>query len=211
MKLLVGFITVAALVGASSTAASANPLFIQESKQFSVGAKKKKPAPGSLVTSLAEEGEKSGVKYRFYHLDGSGTIAGDKENDISYVRSGAKNWSLSCKQDPMNDRRSCSAARGDLYIYYGGGAAYFVGIAGSKYPGSSISVRIDDGKVISANESQGFSAAQSKAILGSIKPGSKLAARYVDWPYQTNKDTVSNVYGTHLVLEYLKWAVEADK
>ncbi|GAB1837405.1 hypothetical protein MyNCGM121_41850 [Achromobacter xylosoxidans] len=212
MKLLVGFVIATVLMGSAFAAGSSKSLFIPESKQFSATGKKRMTTVSAISPStLVEEGEKSGIKYRFYHSDGSGTVAGDADNDISYLRARPSNWSLSCKQDPMNDRRSCSAERGDLFLYYSGGGTYFVGISGSKYPGSSISVRVDDGKVISASESNGFSAAQSKAILNSIKPGSKLATRYVDWPYQTNEDTVSNVYGTDVVLDYLKWAAEADK
>jgi len=155
-----------------------------------------------------EKGLKNNIAYRFYHTDGSGTFAGDKENDISYLRTDKENWSLGCKQDLMDDEVFCHARRGDFLIYYSKKTGYLVDLSGDKYPHSSISVRVNDGAVFSASESSGFDREQSKNILSLIEDGDMVATRYVSWPYRLNVDKRSAYYGLPVVLDYMKWVVE---
>ncbi|EKU29860.1 hypothetical protein C660_11712 [Alcaligenes sp. HPC1271] len=188
---------------------------ISEEHSFSDSSKKIRSEEDALGggkrLSIKEEGEKDGAKYLFYHSDGSGRIAGDAENDLSYLRFDGMNWSISCNKDAMNDHVTCRANRGDLLVFYSKSDGFLVDLMGDKYPGSNISIRIDNGQVVTAGEASGFSKSQSKNILASIKDGDKVATRYIGWPYKNNKDQVSEVYGLNVVKQYLVWAVSKIK
>lgn len=157
---------------------------------------------------LVETGSKNNINYRFFYSDGSGTFAGDKENDISYLRTNSSNWSLRCYRDVMSDEVSCNAKKEDFFVYYSKKTGYLVDLVGDKYPQSNISVRVDGGEVFIAPENRGFNKKQSSEILGLIQEGSMVATRYVDWPYRSNVDGLSAYYGLPVVLDYMKWVVE---
>lgn len=173
---------------------------------FTEGALKKKETLFNK-TNLIEVGERDGIKYHFYHSDGSGAFAGDKDNDIQPSFSRNKYWDLACSNDIMTDELTCSARLGDLAIFHdrGGDPEFFV--LGEKYPGSRVSIRIDSGPVYSVVADSSFSAKQSKEMISSIKPGSRIAVRYVDPVNKQNVDSVNEVYGTQQVLDYLRWAL----
>lgn len=177
---------------------------------FTEGALKKKDKTFDK-THLLEVGERDGIKYRFYHSDGSGAFAGDKDNDIGLLVSFEKNWSLECKKDVMTDEPSCAARLGRLAIFQGRGEEPVFFVMGEKYPGSQVSIRVDSGPVFSASGDSSFSVTQTQEIIASIQQGSRIAVRYVDWPYKKNVDSVRDVYGTQQVLEYLRWAVSKIK
>lgn len=213
MKLIASVVALLWACAATAFGATSNNLiplgthFTEDGKVI----REKSRSPEGVKETVREEGAKDGTKYRFYYSDGSGAISGDKENDISYLRYPSKNWSVSCKKDVMNDKASCFAVRDGFFVFYSEASGYIVGVNGDKYPQSLVSVRVNSGTVISATESRGFTKDQSEKILKSIKDGSSLATRYIDWPYKSNKDSVSKVYGVGVVQEYLKWAVESIK
>lgn len=154
-----------------------------------------------------EEGVREGIQYRFYHSDGSGRFAGDKNSDFSW-RSYRDDWSLECKKDIMTDVVWCRADKGNLVVFYSPETDFLVSLSGDKYPGSLMSIRVDDGRVVSANEKHGFTKQQSREVLKSIKDGSKVATRYVDWPYNKNTDKVLTGYGLKQVMDYMLWVQE---
>lgn len=193
------FLSLLAVFGAAQA-----EIFLPENKKFGDGVSfENKKTPEKLV----QLGTKNGYKYRVYHSDGSGRIAGDKGNDISYLNSKEKNWNISCKKDAMTDERYCSADRDGFLLFFSKKDGVISGVLGEKYPGSTILVRIGSEQPISAPESRGFSKAQTSKIIESAADGTTFSVRYVDWPYKRNNDKTSKIYNIKSVVEYMKWAV----
>ena len=91
-----------------------------------------------------QEGTINGVYYEFGR-DGYG----------SFRRHGADQkdqWSARCGKDAMDDYRWCSISKGDLRITYFDTDELRVRIGRDHYPGTSVRIRIDGDKPISASK-----------------------------------------------------------
>lgn len=90
-------------------------------------------------------------------------------------------------------------------IFYTKELGFVVAIMEQRYPGSSVSIRVENGQVFSSNDAV-FPPQVSAKILAQIKDGSKVATRYVSWPEKANVDRVLDVYGASVAAAYIKWA-----
>jgi len=151
-----------------------------------------------------EEGVYKGIKYRIYYSDGSGSVQGLPSNTLDYIHDEHRtNWSTGCKKDEMDDTRWCSLHKGDLQVLIWKDGSHSVGVGSNHYPGSSITVRIDKGRPISAAEETGFSKQQSESILGHLKKGVSVLTRYQEWPYISDKDKIIELFGFNEAWEIL--------
>jgi hypothetical protein len=187
-----------------STLAHAHSDVISVDSTFSPTSRKESRVFNKQLTTV-EEGTMNGIKYEFHLSDASGTSAGTQANDIQSSSEYAKNWHLSCKKDVMTDRVTCKATKESLTIFYTKELGFVVAIMEQRYPGSSVSIRVDNGQVFSSNDAV-FPPQVSAKILAQIKDGSKVATRYVSWPEKANMDRVSDVYGASVAAAYIKWA-----
>lgn len=156
-----------------------------------------------------EEGSLNGVHYRIYYTDGSGTFSGAPDGSLTTGLGIGKDWSTSCKKDPMDDKKSCYIQRKDLWVWLYPGGRLKIFIGGDQYPGTSASVRIDSNQAIrSPADSEGvFTAAQSKQILQQLRSGARVATRYVDWPYRSAVDDSFDLHGFDEAYQYIQWAL----
>jgi len=152
-----------------------------------------------------EEGIYQGIKYRIYFSDGSGSIQGLPTNTLEYLHDEyGTNWSTLCEIDKMNDTHWCFLEKRDLRVIMWKDGTLFVAIGSNHYPGSKMVVRVDKNKPISAPEKSGFTAAQTRSIIGQLIVGSTVVTRYKKWPYQSNNDESFELFGFPQALEILK-------
>jgi hypothetical protein len=89
----------------------------EESRAYLSPKIKFRPDGKFITTSVGErmatreEGSVNGVAYSFYHSDGSGSFGKNKKTPSGVPT--IVGLSLSCKQDPMTDTRSCTAISTD--------------------------------------------------------------------------------------------------
>lgn len=161
-----------------------------------------------------ETGILEGVKYRIHFSDGSGTVQGLPTSTLDYDRDKyGTNWSMSCKLDKMDDTHWCSLDREDLRVGIWKDGTPFVSVGNSHYPGSNIVVRVDKNEPITASEKTGFTKTQSLEIIGQLKKGSSVLTRYQKWPYQSNKDKSTELFGflqVWAILQKLHESVETQ-
>lgn len=149
-----------------------------------------------------QEGTVSGVYYEFGR-NGYG----------SFRRPGAyqkDQWSARCGQDAMDDYRWCSISKGDLRITYFDTDELRVRIGRDHYPGTSVRIRIDGDKPISASKN-GWSGNSAKRIIDRLIASRQVTTRYQEWPYKNYKDTIINLFGLGVAYEYVKWAVHGQR
>lgn len=187
-----------------STLAHAHSDLISVDATFSPTSRKDSKVSNKQLNTI-EEGTMNGIKYSFYLSDASGTIAGTQANDVGPRSDFAKNWHTSCKKDVMTDQVFCKAIKENLTFFYTKELGFVVGIMEQRYPGTAVSIRIDNGQVFSSNDAI-FPPQVSAKILAQIKDGSKVATRYVSWPEKANVDRVSDFYGAGVAAAYVKWA-----
>lgn len=67
---------------------------------------------------------------------------------------------------------------------------------GSEYfPGSSIAIRVDKQEPITAPANPGFTNSQETALIAAMSTGTSALTRYVQWPYEANKDKKISLFG----------------
>jgi hypothetical protein len=143
-----------------------------------------------------ENGSINGVLYRTFYSDGSGSVQGLKTNTLDYVKDKyGTNWSTSCKTDEMDDSRWCALDKGDLRVGIWKDGSSFITIGNEHYPESKITIRIDKNKPISAPEKAGFTTEQSDELIAGLLSGKAVLTRYQKWPYQSNIDNLTDLYG----------------
>lgn len=162
---------------------------------------------GEIEVNTIETGEKDGVLYRVYYTDGSGTFAGSSDSKLDY--SERDNWSVACRKDVMDDSRYCYMHRGDLWVFAYSDGKRRVSIGGDTYPGTPTTLRVDaNAPLNSPNDTEGtFGPSNSEKAIAQMRAGAKVATRYIDWPYRTNVDSVTSLYGFKEAYAYLEWAL----
>lgn len=184
-------------------------------------------SPNSVVTqgesafigpnSKIESGELNGIAYRFYYSDGSGSFVGRREGALTgsspFGASNAakENWSVGCHKDAISDKKTCHMLiLGRLSVVARPKGSYSVRIGFDHFPGSTITIRIDDGKPItdSASNDGQFPPQISAKLVSQLKKASKVTTRYMQWPYRYWVDETWELYGFNEALQYVTWAVE---
>lgn len=156
------------------------------------------------VMHRIETGTLNGIKYRFYYTDGSGAVQGLQENVLNVLKDKyGENWSLGCRKDEMNDTHYCAMSRGALVVGAYGGSSRFVNVGSEHYPGSTIALRIDKETPVTAPADPGFSSAQEAALISEMSKGTSVLTRYMEWPYETNKDKQVSLFGFNSALQII--------
>ena len=157
-----------------------------------------------------EEGQLNGVNYRFYYTDGSGTFSGAADGALTTGFDRNRDWKTACRKDAMDDKKSCYLQRGDLWIWLYGDGRLQVSIGGDQYPGTSASIRVDSNTAITspANNEGFFTTAHARRIVEQLHSGSRVATRYVDWPYRSAVDSTFDLQGFDEAYQYIQWALK---
>lgn len=142
-----------------------------------------------------EVGVHSGVRYRIYHSDGSGSIQGLAGNDLSINDKYSTNWALKCSKDEMDDTHTCSLHRGSLMVGLSRDGIPIVIVGNSHYPGTTVAIRFDRDEPIVVSEKVQFSGDAAKSIIDRLLTAQRVLTRYQKWPYQRNIDNSFEPFG----------------
>jgi hypothetical protein len=202
-----------------ATAASAQTVvkrnLIHSNSPFTPTAKVEETSAGSLSTiemSKRETGELNGVAYSFFYTDGSGTFAGASGNTATYKDKRDTNWEVQCKKDPVTDRKHCQMKIKDLWIFVYPKGGVTVSIGHEHYPGSNVTIRIDQSAPISTAHHDGdFDPQTSLRLIRQLKKAKSVTTRYMGWPYRSWNDETWELYGFNEAFSYLTWAVNRIK
>lgn len=202
--------------GMAQAQRSAKPDLIVSSEPFSPSGTFKAPDSRLLgPDSKVEEGEINGVRYRFYYSDGSGFVGGrmarTPDEHGTPAASTALSWDVACKKDAVTDRKMChmTVPGKNLWVWAYPKGRYIVSIGQDHFPGSTVTVRIDEGKPITApakNEGT-FSPQESTRLIARLKGASKVTTRYMEWPNQYWVDETWELHAFNEALQYITWAV----
>ncbi|HEX5716322.1 MAG TPA: hypothetical protein VF179_09190 [Thermoanaerobaculia bacterium] len=159
------------------------------------------------VPQKIESGELSGVAYRFYYTDGSGSFAGERGNRLQLAE--RNNWSVACSKDPINDAKSCYMYVRDLWVFAHSPGKVVVSIGHDHYPGSTVAIRIDGRAPSTARviNNGTFSHDASTRIVQDLRKAKTVTTRYMEWPYRSWVDETWEIYGFNEALDYITWAV----
>jgi hypothetical protein len=160
-----------------------------------------------------ETGELNGVPYSFYYSDGSGTFVGSPGNTGTYKDRTDTNWDVQCKKDPITDSKHCQMKLKDLWLFVYPKGRATVSIGHEHYPGSAVTIRIDQGPPIStsARNDGDFDPQISLRLIQKLKNAKVVTTRYMKWPYRSWEDETWEIYGFNEALAYVTWAVERIK
>lgn len=155
-----------------------------------------------------ESGNDNGVDYIIHFADASGVFRGELvKNRLPLTDDPSFNWLLSCYQDNMTDKRSCSARKQDLTVTYYDNGANKVSLGTNNFSGSRIYARIEDGDIISGLGYGYFASNDSKNIINALLAGKTIRTRWQDWPYQSKTEGKVSGYGFRQVSDYMKWVL----
>jgi hypothetical protein len=101
----------------------------------------------------------------------------------------------------------------DLWVYVYPKGRTTVSIGRENFPGSSVTIRIDQGApiTVSARNDGDFDAQTSQRVIQQLKKANVVTTRYMKWPYQSWKDETWELYGFNEALAYMTWAVARIK
>jgi hypothetical protein len=167
-------------------------------------------------TAKIERGQINGVSYTIYYADGSASfidarkgerVDGNAENFRDRMDS---TWHVSCRKDPINDSKSCSINRRDLWVYVYPSKPSIISVGSNHFPGSTVTVRIDGSEPLSAsaNNDGNYNSGTSSRIIERLKQGEEITTRYMEWPYQSWMDRTWNLQGFSEAYAYSRWAVQ---
>jgi hypothetical protein len=130
---------------------------------------------------------RDGASYRI-HPEGIGTIA--------YPESPLANWSVNCGVDKIYGGRECVVTAaydsGGPLIYFGkSNSAQQVCIIGHDFPGRTGAMRVDGNPPV-RTDGEGC---VSGSYVNQLATGTTLVARWVEWPYDVEKDTETSLRG----------------
>lgn len=138
----------------------------------------------------------SGLVYRYYP-DGSGSVRSAGGSALS-------GWDIDCGKDAMNDKRNCKVRSYDAkltLLYEFGAAPKWVCIIPHDFPGRRGQIRVDSGKPLTT-DTDGCVAG---SFVSQLRNGTNVTVRYVEWPYDYNKDNTATLQGLSDALELVKF------
>lgn len=122
-----------------------------------------------------------------YYPDGSGSVSPLGGSALS-------GWSIDCQKDAMNDRRNCKVRSYDaklVLLYDFGASPKWVCITAHDFPGRRGQIRLDS-KLPMTTDRDGC---VRGSIASDLRKASTVTVRYVEWPYDYNKDHSAAVGG----------------
>ncbi|AFJ48038.1 hypothetical protein EBL_c29680 [Shimwellia blattae DSM 4481 = NBRC 105725] len=186
-----------------SCSATAEVLPLSEDSKFTPQGSVTTVSSGGVLQQV-EQGTLNGVWYRFSFADGEGVFQGE-EGQTADTTEG--NWLLSCYQDNMTDKRSCSASKYDLTVTYYDNGASKVALGNNSFSGSRIYARIDGGEVMQGLGYGYFASNDSKTIINALLEGKTIRTRWQEWPYQSRVEGRVSGFGFAQVSRYMKWVL----
>lgn len=165
------------------------------------------------ISSIKEEGKIGQVGYSIYHSDASAAFDAEP-NALANIKrdllNGSQTWSVSCKQNPMTDKKTCSIINNEanLFILKSIKGIEGVSVLGSEYPGTKPQLRVGNAKALSAEI---FTGNQAKKIFNSFKPGVQVRTQYYDWPYHASKEGKTTIYGLRETMLYVDWVLNGNQ
>lgn len=116
-------------------------------------------------------------------------------------------WSVGCKKDLMNDRKSCAMYQNDLTIFVNHEKQPYILIGSEHDPGSPVAIRINEDKPLVSDEKRAFGLDTSSLIIEKLKTNPRVAIRYKKWSDNHATDQAFQVFGFLETYEYLHWAL----
>ncbi len=164
------------------------------------------------INSIKEEGKVGGVGYSIYHSDASAAFDAEKNALINRKRNPSslpQTWSVSCKKDSMNDKKTCSVTnmKANLFILKSKKGIEAVSVLGTEYPGTTPKLRIGNSKAMSADI---FTGNKARQIFNSLKPGTQVRTQYYDWPYHASQEGKTTIYGLKEAMLYVDWVLSGS-
>ena len=178
--------------------------------------------------SSREEGEYNGVRYRFYHRDGSGVFGQVDDSARAGLLNSALQpataatgstqgfhadlvgWSTACKQDPLGGRRHCLAYKDDLWLFVWDDGDESVLVGTKHMPGSATSISI--GKLPPLiSTGKGFRGREAKTILEQLFQEPTVSIRYKKSPDNFNIDKQTNTFGAREVYAFLHFGARQPR
>ncbi|MET1080325.1 MAG: hypothetical protein ABWY06_20115 [Pseudomonas sp.] len=182
------------IVDADGLIKSITPLLAGGQISCQVGINHKNPSTNERLR--IETGSYEGIKYSFYHSDGSGTIQGDKNSTLDTIKDlHLTNWSIKCVKDGMDDTHWCSLRKHNISIGIWKNGSHFISVGNDHFPSSDITLRIDKNQPVTAVAESGFTEKQADLLISQMKVGESALSRYQEWPYRANKDKKVELYG----------------
>lgn len=167
-------------------------------------------SPGGTAAGPTEQGTLNGTEYEFYRADGSGTFQSDPKQSLKDGRGSLDaHWSVECKRDAMTDRVGCHLQKAALWVFVDSKGRTTVSIGNDHYPGSTVAIRIDEGKpfVAPAGRDGDLSPALSSRVVKELLGASVVTTRYMKWPDRSWIDSEDFAFGFAEAYAYVKWAV----
>ena len=93
--------------------------------------------------------------------------------------------------------------KGNIHIGIWKDGSSYIQVGSSNYPGTDILVRVDKREPIKAKADPGFTTSQSDNLIAQFKIGNTALSRYIEWPYERNKDLSIDLYGFNQAWEIL--------
>jgi hypothetical protein len=151
----------------------------------------------SMFRKYAEKGSFEGFDYEVRFNRGSIFLASSPNT--------AK-WSISCKQDQMEDVVTCSMnKRGKLplFVHLGSdGETTSFGLVTETYPSTEIAVKVGSNAKVAATSMGGL--LSKSEITEQMKTNTTLITSYYDWPYKVKKVETHNIEGFSAGLTLMK-------
>jgi TonB family protein len=156
--------------------------------------------------NVIQRGSLRGIAYEIWEGNAAGgRIQGYRATGVwsaLNVHALDQDWSLTCSIDRMNDKPRCKLQRGDLTIIKSP-AGLFITVGSDHYPGTAISIRLDESAAISAPAGEGFSRQRAALLLGQLKRATTVTTRYQEWPYRAFKDNSFSLFGAAEAIDLL--------
>lgn len=153
-----------------------------------------------------QSGTLNGVPFTLYEDSASIDAVKNRHSGSLELRDA---WSVACRRDKMNNKKSCSVNRGDLYVFVYQSGPIKVSIGNEHFPGSTTSIRVGLKRFDTSDRDGDFS--QSASILAAMKDGAQVVTRFMKWPYREWVDEEFDVYGAQVAVKIAQWLLKNGK
>mgnify|MGYP003384490576 CR=1 FL=1 len=117
-------------------------------------------------------------------------------------------WTVDCYRELLKRTRWCFVRSGQLWIHVPERGGRSVTIGTDHFPGSTVSIRIDDGPVqtFSAQGDGELPAPATTRTIAALTKGRVAVTRFMKWPHRTWKDEETDLGGLREALDFASWA-----
>ncbi|MBQ0716923.1 MAG: hypothetical protein KBT76_05870 [Sulfitobacter litoralis] len=108
-------------------------------------------------------------------------------------------WVSGCKTDAISDANECQYSNIEAKFFATrtpSGEMKGFCILGHDFPGRRGAVRVDKNRAFTTDTDGCLSTNQTRALQSQLMNGQVLSVRYVEWPYDYNKDTTYRLSGS---------------